>query len=57
MATDELITPKILMEAALEAADKAAAAPDRAKAAEYQQSSIWSGISSIRQKPSCITRT
>ena len=22
-----------------------------------QQSSIWSGISSIRQKPSCITRT
>jgi hypothetical protein len=51
-ATDELITPKILMEAALEAADKAAAAPDRAKAAEYQQQALrlWNAAGRARQR-------
>jgi hypothetical protein len=51
-ATDELITPKILLQAALEGADKAAAAPDRAKAAEYQQQALrlWHAARRARQR-------
>jgi hypothetical protein len=53
-ATYELITPEILIEAALEAADKAATSPDRAKAAEYQQQALRLWARRARQR--CASR-
>jgi hypothetical protein len=54
-ATDELITPKILLQAALAAADRAAIEPDRAKAAEYQQQALRLRNAARRARARCAS--